>query len=128
MRYEEIELAINEPSYEKEYETWNKYFDGIANKEYVESKGYFWAVTKADFIEGSAVAMGSNFATPTLSQKSEEDDDIYRKEDDLENVDSKDDEELKETDSDPISLEQPTHQIKNERDLEKSIFQKLNIK
>lgn len=69
MRYVKIELAINSESKfdEEEKAVWDKYIEKIANRDTVESQGYFWAVTEAKLIEGSAVLMGSNFATPTLS-------------------------------------------------------------
>lgn len=73
MRYIELKLAINDPEYTDEFEIWKEYIDQVANKEYTESKGYFWAVTKASFSEGSAVVYGSNWATPTLSTESKED-------------------------------------------------------
>jgi len=52
MRYVQIELAINS-----------------------EERGYFWVVKEAKIIEGSAVVMGSNSATPTLENKTEAVDD-----------------------------------------------------
>lgn len=67
MQYVKIELAVNDDRYEKEFSVWEKYFDEIANKEDVLSAGYFWAVTEAKIIEGSAVVKGSNWATPTLN-------------------------------------------------------------
>lgn len=67
MQYVKIELAVNDDRYEKEFATWEKYFDEIANKEDVLEAGYFWAVTEAKIIEGSAVVKGSNWATPTLN-------------------------------------------------------------
>ncbi len=67
MQYVKIELAVNDDRYEKEFATWEKYFDEIANKEDVLAAGYFWAVTEAKIIEGSAVKRGSNWATPTTS-------------------------------------------------------------
>jgi hypothetical protein len=68
MRYVNLELAINsEAQYDIEYKSaWDKYYDLIANKELADERGYFWAVTEAKIIEGSAVVMGSNSATPTL--------------------------------------------------------------
>jgi hypothetical protein len=39
----------------------------VVNKEVADTKGYFWAVTEAQFIEGSAVVKGSNYVTPVLS-------------------------------------------------------------
>ena len=41
----------------------------MTNKEIAEQYGYFWAVTEAKVIEGSAVVFGSNYITPTLSVK-----------------------------------------------------------
>lgn len=67
MRYVKIDLAVNDEGYEKEYEVWNKYFPQIVNGAEAEEQGYFFAVTEAKNIEGSAVVKGSNFATPTYS-------------------------------------------------------------
>lgn len=68
MRYVKIVLAVNseEEYYGAEKEAWDKYFPLVANKEKAEQKGYFWAVKEAQVIEGSAVPLGSNWATPTL--------------------------------------------------------------
>lgn len=76
MRYVKIDLAINsEAKWDiEEKEVWDKYIDQIINKEEAESRGYFWAVTEAKAMEGSAVVFGSNPITPTLSTKSEPDD------------------------------------------------------
>jgi hypothetical protein len=76
MRYVNLELAINsEAEYDKEYkDIWDKYYSVIANKELADERGYFWAVTEAKIIEGSAVVMGSNSATPTLENKEAVDD------------------------------------------------------
>lgn len=73
MRYVKLDLAINDEDYPAYYELWNKYIDKIANREVVESAGYFWPVTEAKVIEGSAVLMGSNVVTPTQSVKSNND-------------------------------------------------------
>lgn len=67
MRYVKVDLAINDPDYEKEFEVWDKYFPMIVNAEDAKDQGYFFAVTEAKNIEGSAVVKGSNFATPTFS-------------------------------------------------------------
>lgn len=67
MRYVKIELAVNDDRYEKEFGVWEKYFDLIVNKDEVLEVGYFWAVTEAKNVEGSAVVKGSNWATPTQS-------------------------------------------------------------
>jgi len=73
MRYVSLNLAVNsEAEWDKEEKAiWDKYYPNIANKELADEKGYFWAVTEAKIIEGSAVVMGSNSATPTLNNKSE---------------------------------------------------------
>jgi hypothetical protein len=39
----------------------------IVNPEKADNRGYFWAVTKATPVEGSAVTRGSNSITPTIS-------------------------------------------------------------
>lgn len=69
MRYVDIQLAINtgERDMKAYKETWDKYINLIANKEDVEFEGYFWAVTQAKVIEGSAVLRGSNIITPTIN-------------------------------------------------------------
>lgn len=71
MRYVQIELAINtEAEYDKEYkDLWDEFYPVIANKETADERGYFWVVKEAKIIEGSAVVMGSNSATPTLENK-----------------------------------------------------------
>jgi hypothetical protein len=71
MRYVQMELAINtEAEYDKEYKAlWDEYYPLIANKEVADERGYFWVVKEAKIIEGSAVVMGSNSATPTLENK-----------------------------------------------------------
>lgn len=67
MQYVKIDLAVNDDRYEKEFATWEKYFDEIANKDDALAAGYFWAVSEAKIIEGSAVKRGSNWVTPTQS-------------------------------------------------------------
>jgi len=68
MRYIKVFLCIdsNEASYSSEKANWDKYFPMVVNKELAEQKGYFYAVTEAKVIEGSAVVKGSNFATPVI--------------------------------------------------------------
>lgn len=46
---------------------YDKYIDQVVNKDQVENQGYFYAITEAKVIEGSAVLIGSNRATPTIS-------------------------------------------------------------
>jgi len=71
MRYVKMELAINDEEYEKEKDFYDKYISQVINKEDAENLGYFWVVTEAKVIEGSAVPMGSNPITPTINSKSE---------------------------------------------------------
>lgn len=73
MRYVNLDLAINsEADYDREYkELWDKYYPVVANKELADERGYMWIVSEAKIVEGSAVVMGSNSATPTLENKSE---------------------------------------------------------
>jgi len=66
MQYVKLMLAINSDDYPTEKEIWDKYYPEIANKEAADAAGYFWAVKEAKVIEGSAVPIGSNYATPTL--------------------------------------------------------------
>lgn len=75
LRYVQLLLAINEPEddyFEEEYKVWKKYFDQIINKEVPEAKGYFWAVPEYMLLENSAVLLGANFLTPTLSTSEKE--------------------------------------------------------
>lgn len=69
MQYVKIYLAIdsNDSDFKEEKEVWDKYLNEIINKEEAKRIGFFWAVTEAKIIEGSAVTRGSNFATPTQS-------------------------------------------------------------
>jgi hypothetical protein len=71
MRYINVLLCINsdEKYYREEKDNWDKYIVEVSNKEDAIAQGYFWAVTEAKIIEGSAVVKGSNYATPTLSVK-----------------------------------------------------------
>ena len=60
-------MCIDNADYGAEYEAWEKYIEYAVNPELAENRGYFWAVTEAKAIEGSAVPLGSNWLTPTLS-------------------------------------------------------------
>lgn len=62
-----IELAINDPDYEKEIDFWNKYIDQIGNKDEAIEQGYFWVVSEFKLLENSCVLFGANILTPTLS-------------------------------------------------------------
>jgi hypothetical protein len=69
MRYVKIYLCVDsdEPEYSAEKEAWTKYYPVVANKEVADKYGYFFAITEAQFIEGSAVVKGSNYITPVIS-------------------------------------------------------------
>lgn len=69
MQYVKIALAVNSDisDLKEEKKAWDKYINEIINKEDAERQGYFWAVTEAKIVEGSAVLRGSNYATPTLN-------------------------------------------------------------
>lgn len=69
MRYVRLKMAINDENYKEEFAVWNEYLDQIANSQEAEKTGYFFAVTEAKVIEGSAVPIGSNIMTPTLEVK-----------------------------------------------------------
>lgn len=69
MRYFKLFFCYNSdlPEYASDKENWDKYYPAILNKEDADKSGYFWAVTEAKNIEGSAVVKGSNPLTPVLS-------------------------------------------------------------
>lgn len=71
MRYVDVILCIDseEKDYKKEKSSWDKYIVEVVNRKEAEGAGYFWAVTEAKLIEGSAVVRGSNWATPVQSIK-----------------------------------------------------------
>ncbi len=69
MMYVKMILCINEPDdeyYGAEFEAWEKYYPDVVNKDFADEKGFFWIHKEAKAIEGSAVPLGSNYATPTL--------------------------------------------------------------
>jgi hypothetical protein len=69
MRYMKLFLAMNSDSkYDaEEKEIWDKYYPIVANKSIADEYGFFYVVTEAKVIEGSAVPIGSNRATPVIS-------------------------------------------------------------
>ena len=60
MRYVKLVLAVNSDSMEfkEEFDAWKKYSGEIANIKDAEADGFFYAVTEAKIIEGSAVVKG----------------------------------------------------------------------
>jgi hypothetical protein len=77
MYYVKMDFAINDEEYPNEYEAWKKYYPQIANPEMADERGYFWYVLEAKLVEGSAVPIGSNTATPTLDNGISKDMVIY---------------------------------------------------
>ena len=65
LKYIKIYLCVNseEEDYVMEKENWDKYYNEVINKEKVDSKGYFWAVTEYKLLENSCVLWGSNELT-----------------------------------------------------------------
>lgn len=70
MYYVKVDLAIDSKAkdFEDEYSLWGKHIDKVANKEEAIADGLMWIVSEARLIEGSAVPVGSNIITPTLSK------------------------------------------------------------
>jgi len=73
MYYMKVALAYDSSDEDDKEEKaeWDKHIELIVNKEEVKKDKYYFAVYEAKVIEGSAVPMGSNQITPTLSGKSE---------------------------------------------------------
>lgn len=71
MYYAKMDMAINDEEMPNYFEAWNKYYPQIVNPEMADERGYFWYVLEAKCVEGSAVPIGSNSATPTLDVKNE---------------------------------------------------------
>jgi hypothetical protein len=67
MYYVKMDLAVNDEECLNEFEAWKKYYPQIANQDLADQKGYFWYIMEAKCAEGSAVPIGSNIATPTIS-------------------------------------------------------------
>lgn len=69
MRYVQQLFCINSESkwWAEEKANWDKYIGTVVNKADAEDQGYFYAILEAKVIEGSAVLVGSNRATPTIS-------------------------------------------------------------
>jgi len=69
MAYVSLFLCINseEKYYIEEKTNWDKYRPDVVNGDEADKLGFFWAVTEAKLIEGSAVVLASNPMTPTES-------------------------------------------------------------
>jgi len=68
LKYQEIRLALDssDPEDVSYKDVWDKYYPDIINKDQADQHGMFWAVTKVDILENSAVLFGANELTPTL--------------------------------------------------------------
>lgn len=68
MRYVKLLMCVNseEKYWVEEKDNWDKYYPQIVNQDDADELGMFWAVLEAKIVEGSAVLVGSNPATPTL--------------------------------------------------------------
>src|ERR1035437_772572 len=66
MYYVKTDFAVNDEDFPNEFEAWKKYYPQIVNPYMADERGYFSYVLEAKCIEGSAVPIGSNTATPTL--------------------------------------------------------------
>lgn len=65
LRYLKIHLCMNSTEEEHQYEkeNWDKYYQFVINKDKVDGRGYFWAVTEIKLLEYSAVLYGANELT-----------------------------------------------------------------
>lgn len=72
MRYVSLDLAMdsNAKGDSEEKAIWDKHIESVGNKQDAIDQGYFWAVSEAKVIEGSAVPIGSNQITPVLNIES----------------------------------------------------------
>lgn len=70
MYYVKLFFCANDTELGDDFENWNKYLPLVANQEKVLQNGYFFAVTEAKLIEGSAVPIGSNAMTPSIAVNS----------------------------------------------------------
>lgn len=70
MQYVKLFACVDNKDYPAEFKNWKKYIDQVVNPEDIRDK-YFFAVTEAKALEGSAVTRGSNHVTPTLDNNLE---------------------------------------------------------
>lgn len=74
LRYIQIILCMNseEEEYKYEKENWDSYYPYVINKNKVDGRGYFWAVTEIKLLEYSAVLYGANELTTVQATSKEE--------------------------------------------------------
>lgn len=75
LQYLKLYLCLNSDEAEDtQYkENWEKYYPQVINKDKVDKRGYFWAVTEAKILEVSAVLYGANELTPVESTNQSKD-------------------------------------------------------
>lgn len=66
LQYVKMDIAINDPDSEKEFDFWNKHYPDVINKDEVDECGFFFLIQEIKLLENSAVLFGSNSLTPTL--------------------------------------------------------------
>src|ERR1035437_7204831 len=66
MLYMSLGMCINDEEYLPEFELWNKYYDKVINKDFIDEEGFFWIVPEIKWLENSCLWLGCNPLTPTL--------------------------------------------------------------
>ena len=61
---------------DKEREAWKRYYPQVVNKKIADKRGWFYVYEKAPILGVSAVVLGSNKYTPTLSARGYKEDDL----------------------------------------------------
>lgn len=98
MRYVKMFLCIDSDDayYSSEKANYDKYYPMVMNKEIADEKGYFWAVTEAKVIEGSAVVKGSNEFTPVMEIEIEKNEPLKDTQKEEPSIDTRAEQQLKE--------------------------------
>ena len=61
---------------DEERKAWERYYPQVVNKEIADKRGWFYVYEKAPILGVSAVVLGSNKYTPTLSARGYKEDDL----------------------------------------------------
>lgn len=77
LQYVTLEMAINDPDYKEEFALYNKYINLIPNKDFIESRGYYFVVSEIKLLENSCVLWGANSLTGTLDVSTHSIDDTF---------------------------------------------------
>lgn len=74
LRYLKIALCMNsdDEEYQYEKENWDKFYPYVINKNKVDGRGFFWAVTEIKLLEYSAVLYGANELTTVQGTSKDE--------------------------------------------------------